>query len=187
MSDKRKHIGFVIGSLSAGGAERVISALSNELIERFDVTIITFSKSIPFYALDDKIKVVPCQANVKLPSSIIDSIILNYSLVKRISKISKLEHIDMLIGFITSANILTTIAAKLNRIPCIISERNNPLVEEVPKLWVILRRFVYPLANSLVLQTKGIKKIYEKKIKPNKIIILPNPISSKLSELRTHT
>ena len=187
MEQKKKKIGFIIGKLSSGGAERVISTLSNELIERFDITIITFSESTPFYDLDERIKVISCQDKLKQPSSMFDSLKLNYSLVKRISQIAKKEQVHLLIGFITSANILTTIAAKLNRIPCIISERNNPLVEEVPKLWVILRRFVYPLANSLVLQTKGIKKIYEKKIRPHKITILPNPIASELSKLRTNT
>lgn len=182
--DSKKKIGFVIGKLSSGGAERVISVLSNELIERFDITIITFSNSTPFYALDDRIKVVPCLEEPIKPKSILDSLKLNYNLVKRIAAISKQEQIDILIGFITSANILTVLAAKRNGIPSIISERNNPLVEDVPKLWEILRRFVYPRTDTLVLQTKGIKKLYEKKIKANKITILPNPISARLSQLR---
>ena len=44
MEHKKKKIGFVIGKLSSGGAERVISTLSNELVERFDITIITFTR-----------------------------------------------------------------------------------------------------------------------------------------------
>jgi GalNAc-alpha-(1->4)-GalNAc-alpha-(1->3)-diNAcBac-PP-undecaprenol alpha-1,4-N-acetyl-D-galactosaminyltransferase len=184
---KKKKIGFVIGELSSGGAERVISTLSNDLIERFDITIITFVKSSSFYPLDTRIKVVACNDKIIKPISIFDSLKLNYILLKRISQIVKKEEINILIGFITSANILTTIAAKLNGIPCIISERNNPLVEDVPKLWEILRKFVYPMANSLVLQTNGIKKLYEKKIKPQRITILPNPISSELSKLRSNT
>ncbi|WP_299113622.1 glycosyltransferase family 4 protein [uncultured Winogradskyella sp.] len=186
MSHKKK-IGFVIGTLSSGGAERVISTLSNSLIERFDITIITFAKSTPFYALDNRIKVIPCREKVNKPKSAFDSLKLNYGLVKRISKISKQEEIDILIGFITSANILTVLASRLNGIPSIISERNNPLVEDVPKLWEILRGLVYPKASILVLQTNGIKKLYEKKIKPDKIAILPNPISSGLSKLRNNS
>ncbi|WP_179347757.1 glycosyltransferase family 4 protein [Winogradskyella pacifica] len=187
MENKKKKIGFVIGSLSSGGAERVISTLSNELIQRFDITIITFTKSSPFYSLDDGIKVIHCREQLNQPNSIIDSLKLNYTLVSRISQIIREEKINIIIGFITSANILATIAAKLNHIPCIISERNNPLIEKVPILWVILRRLVYPLANNLILQTNGIKKIYEKKIRPHKITILPNPISTDLTELRTNT
>lgn len=182
--DKKKKIGFVIGTLSSGGAERVISTLSNELIERFDITIITFAKSTPFYTLDDRIKVVSCMAKADKPKSMLDSLKLNYNLAKRISSISKQEGINILIGFITSANVLTVIAAKLNGIPSIISERNNPLVEDVPRLWEILRKYTYPKTDALVLQTNGIKKLYEKKIRPHKITILPNPISADLSKLR---
>ncbi|WP_179334808.1 glycosyltransferase family 4 protein [Winogradskyella costae] len=184
---KKKKIAFVIGSLSSGGAERVITNLGNSLIERFDIVIITFSKSIPFYTLDERIKVIACRDSADLPTSFFQSIKLNFYLTKRIYQVLKTEHINLAIGFITSANILTTIAAKICRIPCIISERNNPLVEDVPKFWVILRRFVYSMADKLVLQTKGVKKIYEKKVKQHKIIVLPNPISSELSRLRDET
>ncbi len=180
----KKKIAFVIGSLSSGGAERVITNLSNSLIERYEIIIITFAKSTPFYPLDERIKVIACRDSSDQPSSIFQSLKLNFLLTKRIYQILKKEHANIAIGFITSANILTTIAAKILRIPCIISERNNPLVEEVPKFWVVLRKYFYPMADSIVLQTQGVKKIYEKKIKPHKITILPNPISAELSELR---
>lgn len=180
----KNKIAFVIGSLSSGGAERVITNLSNSLIERFDILIITFSKSTPFYPLDARINVIVCRDSAVHSTSLFQSLKLNYILTKRIYKILKAEQVHIVIGFITSANILSTIAAKMYGIPCIISERNNPLVEDVPKLWVILRNYIYPLADRLVLQTQGIKKLYEGKINPNKIIILPNPIALELSELR---
>ncbi len=184
MSSSRKKIAFVIASLSSGGAERVISNLSNELIDKFEIVIITFSKSTPFYDLDKRIKVIGCLNSINQSSSIFQSLKLNYILTKRIYQILKKEHINLVIGFITSANILSTLASKMHRIPCIISERNNPLIENVPRFWVILRKFVYPMADKIVLQTRGIKKIYETKIDSRKINILPNPISSKLSQLR---
>ncbi len=184
MKQKKKKIAFVIGALTPGGAERVISVLSNELIEKFEVTIITFVKSDPFYPLDSRIEVVSCFNKIDKPKSLIGSLKLNYALTKKLSKIVKDQRIDLLIGFITSANVLTTIAAKLNRIPCLISERNDPLKKSIPKLWVILRKFVYPMANHLVVQTKKVKIIYETIVKPEKITILPNPISPKLSESR---
>lgn len=180
----KKKIAFVISTLSSGGAERVISNLSNVLIEKFEIVIITFVKSKPFYDLDERIKVIACKDEIHQSLSVFRSLKLNYLLTKRIYHILKTEQVNLAIGFITSANILTTIAAKIQGIPCIISERNNPLVEDVPKFWVILRRFIYPLANSVVLQTQGVKKIYEKIIQPNKIIILPNPIASVLSQQR---
>ncbi|WP_040281882.1 glycosyltransferase family 4 protein [Psychroserpens damuponensis] len=184
MKSPKKKIAFVIASLASGGAERVISNLSNDLIEKFEIVIITFEKSTPFYTLDKRIKVIPCLNSIIQPSSFIQSFKLNYNLTKRIYQILKSEQVNIVIGFITSANILATIAAKFYRIPCIISERNNPIIEDVPKFWVLLRKFIYPIANKVVLQTKGVKKIYDNKIDAHKIHILPNPISSELTQLR---
>lgn len=112
---------------------------------------------------------------------------MNYELTRRISKIIKKQHIDLIIGFITSANILATVAAKLNNIPCLISERNNPSNNSLPRFWLILRKFIYPLADHLIVQTKSVKRIYEPMVKTSKISILPNPLSSELSLLRNNT
>lgn len=180
----KKKIAFVISSLSSGGAERVVSNLSNVLIEKFEIVIITFVNSKPFYDLDERVRVIICNETYYPSLSIIQSMKLNYLLTMRIYQIFKKEQIDLAVGFITSTNILTTVAAKIHGIPCIISERNNPLRGDLPELWVILRKFVYPLADSLVLQTQGVKNIYEKKIKINKLKILPNPISAELTMLR---
>jgi GalNAc-alpha-(1->4)-GalNAc-alpha-(1->3)-diNAcBac-PP-undecaprenol alpha-1,4-N-acetyl-D-galactosaminyltransferase len=183
LSVKKRKIGFVIGSLSSGGAERVISTLSNTLIDKYEIVIITFIKATPFYKLNNNVKVIPCKESIAPPTSIFESLKLNYQLVKGVSKIIKSEKINVVIGFITSANIVATIAAKLNKIPSIISERNNPMIEDVPRFWVLLRNLVYPKADKLVLQTEGVKRFYSNKVKPNKITILPNPISTDLSSL----
>ncbi|MBJ7882715.1 glycosyltransferase [Gelidibacter salicanalis] len=108
-------------------------------------------------------------------------------MTRRVSKITRNEQIDLLIGFITSANIIATIAAKLNNIPCLISERNNPLSNSIPKFWLILRKHVYPMANHLIVQTKNVKQIYVPLVKSRDISILPNPLSSELSLLRNET
>lgn len=184
MSKSKKKIAFVISSLSSGGAERVISNLSNELINRFQIVIITFSNTEPFYNLDERIKVIPCIKTINQPKSIFHSLKLNYKLTKKIYQIYKAEKVDIAFGFITAANILATIAGKLYGIPIIISERNNPLIIDVPKFWKVLRTFVYPWADKLVLQTNGVKNIYKNKIKPNKLILLPNPISLELTSKR---
>ncbi|WP_100615832.1 glycosyltransferase family 4 protein [Confluentibacter citreus] len=184
MNNIKKRVGFVIGSLTAGGAERVVSNLSNELIDKYDIVIIAFVKVPPFYSLNEKIKVIACKETISTPTSIFQSLRLNLELLKGVSKAIKSEKIDIIIGFITSANIVATLAAKLNKIPSIISERNNPMITEVPKFWVLLRNLVYPKADKLILQTEGVKKFYKDRIKSNKIVILPNPISKDLSLLR---
>lgn len=178
--NSRKKISFLIGALSPGGAERVISNLSNQLIDTYDIVIITFKKSSPFYSLDDRIKVIYCKEFIDKPKSFLSSLKLNYQLTKKVSSIIKQEKINLIIGFITSANIIAVIAAKLNRIPSIISERNNPIIVKESKFWDTLRRIFYPKASKLVLQTAGVKQFYNNKVQDKNIVIIPNPISPEL-------
>lgn len=184
MKHKKKKIAFVIGSLTSGGAERVISTLSNELIEEFEVVIITFRKSDPFYRLDAKIKVVSCFDHINKPTSFFQSLKLNYAILNKVTAIVKKEQIDLIIGFITSANIIAALAAKRNRIPCLISERNNPLKNRITLFWRVLRKQIYPKADHLIVQTNDVKHIFIKMLNSKRITVLPNPISSDLSKHR---
>lgn len=182
----KKKIAFVIGSFNPGGAERVISNLSNGLIDKYEIVIITFVKGTSFYPLDERIKHLACYDTIKpnITNSIYTSLKLNYNLTRRLHQIIKEESIDIVLAFITEANILAIIASKIYGIPCIISERNNPLEGNISKFWQVLKKLVYPLADHLVLQTQGVKALFERKIKSTKISILPNPIASELSKSR---
>ncbi len=177
--NEKKTIAFVIGSLSSGGAERVVSTLSNELIKTYKVFIITFVATPPFYPLDDQIKVVPCTNNITPSQNILQSLRTNFFLLKRIHILLKQNKIDLVIGFLTTPNILSIIAAKWQRIPVIVSERNNPYCEDeqLSRFWRILRRITFPYANNVVVQTNLIKGYYEKFIVSKKLKIVPNPIN----------
>ncbi|WP_394972462.1 glycosyltransferase family 4 protein [uncultured Croceitalea sp.] len=180
----KKKIAFVIGSLSAGGAERVITTLSNKLIDNYEIFIISLIKKTPFYQIDSRVNLKYCLENDITSKNFLESLLLNIKLVFKIKKILRNNNVDMAIGFITMANILTVIASKMVGIPCIISERNNPELEKTHFFWRFLRRLTYPRADILTVQTEGIKKFYTNFIKKNKIVTVPNPISDELSNNR---
>ena len=180
----KKKISFVIGSLTPGGAERVVTTLSNQLVEKYEVHIIILTKCEPFYKLNSSIKLFYCREKFLPSNNVFQALKTNYSLSKTISSYLKDSKIDLVIGFITSANILAILASRKINIPCIISERIFPKKSDTPIQWEILRKLLYKKANFLVVQTDKIKEQFESTIKNDKIIILKNPISPELTNAR---
>ena len=181
---KKKKISFIIGALKAGGAERVITNLSNKLVEKYEVHIICLAKNDPFYKLNSNIKLFYCNEQFQPSSNILQGIKSNYALYKTISYYLKKEKIDLFIGFITSANILAILASRKNNIPCIISERNFPKKSNTQLQWRVLRKLLYKKAEYLVVQTDDMKRQFEHIINKNKIVILRNPIAPELTNAR---
>lgn len=176
---KKIKIAFVISSLSSGGAERVVSTLSNHLTDSYEVFIITMSNKPVFYPLNENVRVLYCKESLKPSKGIVDAIKLNYSLYRKIIKLIRKYGIDICIGFMTPNNILATLASKRCNIPVIISERNNPFEEDkhISDFWKKIRRLVYPRADKLVVQTERIRSFYTTFIKSNRLETIPNPIN----------
>src|SRR5690606_12407514 len=80
-----------------------------------------------------------------------------------------------------------SIIRKINHIPVIISERNNPEKQNLSTLWNFLRRITYPCADYVIVQTPTIKDFFVKTIDNDRLLELPNPISSQLSMYRDKT
>lgn len=182
---RKKNIAFIIHSLSSGGAERVISTLSNQLIDTYNINIITFVNAPPFYPLDKRIKLLSCFDNINPSSNIFQALNTNYGLYKKISGFLKSEAIDLCIGFLTTSNVLSVLAARSNNIPVIVSERINPNSSKKPFVWERLRKFTYPKANFVIIQTEKIKRFFTPWIDESKLRILPNPLSPDLKYIPT--
>src|SRR5690606_5442243 len=114
-------IGFVLPALNTGGAQRVVTSLANSLIEDYEVYIITFINEPSFYKLNEQIKLISCVEHIAPSRNVFQAIKSNYILFKRIQATIKSEKIDLFIGFLTSANILSILAARSTKIPVIIS------------------------------------------------------------------
>lgn len=150
---------MVIYSLGSGGAERVLSTLANQWSEENnEVVIATFLNREPYYSLDSKIRHLPLGID---NDSINSKNVLsdNFFRIKTLLNIFKKENPDMIISFMTTANILSTIAAKLSHKPILISERTNYNFLQ-SKVWRLLRRVVYPLSDALVVQSNYDQKRY---------------------------
>lgn len=170
----------MIPSLEAGGAERVVATLSNNLIDYYDVTIIILFESPIFFDIDSRIRIVFCGTRYKPVYSLKHSLKTHFRLTRSVVKNLKAHHIDVIIGFMTTPNIYAIIAARMARIPCIISERVHPEYIKTSKFWFTLRKRLYPFANKLIVQTQDISDYFSKFVNTKKIEIILNPLNPDL-------
>lgn len=168
-------IAFLISSLNAGGAERVVSLLANELSLTNDIVIITLSKEKPFYKLNDSITIKQLGV-LNSGKNPLKSIVSNLFLIYKITLLIRSLKIKNLICFMTTSNVLGVISGKLlSKIKVSISERANPRFEDLG-YWNFLRRKTYKFADRLVVQSEEICSYFKSFIDERKIVIIPNPV-----------
>lgn len=158
---------FITGTMSSGGAERVISVLANELVKHYEVEIICIKSTEIFYSLDSSINVTI------LPKKVIKNSYFFKSLWFR--KYIKGMNKPIVISFMAQIYFFTQISLLGLNIPIIASERIDPRGSKF--IFRILRKLLYPFADSIVVQTKDIKNYFSSRIQ-KKISIIYNPISS---------
>lgn len=168
---------FVLPSLGAGGSERVVTTLANHLAgQGHEIGIANFDASEvpPFYPLAKEVALF--RLNLPAPSGG-----LPVQIRQTARRIKALEGVyrdfkpDAVISFLTKANVMSILAARKSRVPVIISERNNPILQKFNIFWRIARAYAYPKAFSFVTMTKGAAKYYPVGQRPRTTII-PNPV-----------
>lgn len=169
---------FVIPSLSKGGAERVVSVLSSELIEhKRDVTIITHFKVENEYSISSNVKVV-CLSNLyeddyRRKISTMYLIKLAYKL----RKVIVAENPDYILPFLWTTCIRVDLALMFSKYKKIVIQtiRNNPSIFPESKLMQLYRNYLVEKSVKTIVQN-GEQKKYFRKIQHNKIFVLPNPV-----------
>lgn len=159
---------FVISSMTANGAERVMSLLVNKASEQgHEVMLVLLSKNIVSYTLNPKVKVVYAGAT---------------SIWKRFMNLRKLIKSfrpDGIVSFLSTCNIYSCMATIGFDIPVIISERNDPIKDCPSKKRRIIRNWIYRLADGSVFQTEEAASYFSEFIK-RKSIVIPNPVKDQL-------
>ena len=166
---------FVIGTMTNGGAERVISVLSNSLIDSYEISILQIYRNQVDYKLDKRINIyfIDNRNSTKF-TRVMNRCMQIKSFVNRINP-------DLVISFIAEENIYTLLSLRKRRYPIIISERNDP--ERSPESIIIrkLRDFVYRMSDAMVFQTNDAAAYFSKEYYRNiKKTIIPNPVKQEL-------
>jgi GalNAc-alpha-(1->4)-GalNAc-alpha-(1->3)-diNAcBac-PP-undecaprenol alpha-1,4-N-acetyl-D-galactosaminyltransferase len=169
-----------IGTLEAGGAERVLSILANQWVEEgHDVDLITFSEpSTDHYPLNPTV-FRHALGTLEHPDHRIRRLIGNVTRVARFRRLLRQVRPDVVVSFIDKMNILTILATRGLDIPVVVSERTDPRRHNIGRLARILRRRLYPLATCVVVQTDGVAEWVATFVDRSRIAVIPNPVPTR--------
>lgn len=159
---------FVVPGLLYGGAERVISILSNQFIKNnIEVYIyVIATKERCVYEMDK---------GVRISYYLDDNNFSAYDLLKNIRIKTKIEKPDYIISFANDVCAYCCIATLGMNVPVIYSERNDPNNNYRTRKERLFRFIVKRFAQAFVFQTEGAKVCYRVK-RNKKVSVILNPM-----------
>lgn len=168
---------LIIGSLKLGGAERVMSLMANYWATHgWSVTLITLTKDRPFFDLEPAVRHVPLGV-IGESATPIAAVWNNIQRVWALRRAIQASNPEAVISFLDVTNILTILATRGMHVPVIVSERTvpDPTIYSPGKAWVMLRRWVYPWADRVVLQSTHYKRFFSPAVQ-RICRVIPNPV-----------
>ena len=166
---------FVCNALKNGGAERVVSVLSEVISERkYEIYVLPLIDKEQVYDIGHNIRVIDSERKQEQKISRFDRIL-------EIRKCIDRYKIETIIAFSYYNAMFAVIAAAGKKIKIIGSERNDPAQEKERKMLNLARRILYKRLDYLVCQTDDAKAYFPKDIQKKAVIIL-NPIKRGLPD-----
>jgi glycosyltransferase involved in cell wall biosynthesis len=177
VSTKEMQLVFVIYSLQAGGAERVLSIMANHWSRKSQkITVITLDDgSKPsFYDLDSRIQQISLDV-AGASQNWFASILNNFRRIYKLRRAIRGAQADTVISFLTETNVLTLIATYGLRTPVVVAEHTDPWLCPVGEKWAKLRLWLYPRASRIVVLNERARD-YFKKYPHTQVAVMPNPV-----------
>jgi GalNAc-alpha-(1->4)-GalNAc-alpha-(1->3)-diNAcBac-PP-undecaprenol alpha-1,4-N-acetyl-D-galactosaminyltransferase len=176
---------MLVSSMHAGGAERVAATLVNGWSARGDsVTLVpTYSsKGSCFYAVSDAVDLVWLADRVGARRS---GVFAAWGRLRALRALVREKSPDVIVSFLTNVNVAAILATWAMPVPLIVCERTDPTVPTtVTPLWRRLRRFFYPYADMVTVQTASALGPFSRQVPAMKrLAVIPNPLSPELSGL----
>lgn len=174
---------IVIHSLSGGGAERVTADLAAYWVQRgYKVTVVTQKDNA-----DDAYELSPQVRRVVLGTAGasgggVSGVLANLKRIWKLRRLMRRERPTVVLGMMTTSSILALLAAR--GLPCavIATEHTHPPSQELPNMWLRLRRWAYPQAERVVALTQGTADWIEEHVPGSRLAVIPNAVRWPLSE-----
>ena len=167
------NITLFIGSVSVGGAERVVCNLANYLAEKgHTVEILVMSETKRSYFIRPEVKVIPLIKNAERKNRLYNVVVRYYRLVRYMRN---RKDVDRYIVLLPWTMIMMLSLARMTKAKIIASERSNPASYPIFMRFLLKHYFKY--ADGLVFQTSGALKWCNTTIKNVKSVVIPNAIN----------
>ena len=166
---------LVIHSLDCGGAQRVLTALANWWTRAgHTVTILALcdSRRPSFFPLDARVSVEWLDV-MRGSRHVLAALANNFVRVRTLRAALRRSRPDLVLSFLATVNVLVLLAAAGRGVPVIVSERSNPKLAPLPCAWRRLRRWLYPQADAVVVQTRRGADWFPAGLQ-SRIVVIPN-------------
>jgi len=168
---------FVIYSLQAGGAERVLSIMANHWASKSEkITIITLDdgNKPPFYDIDSRIQQVSLDA-AGASKNWFTKILSNFRRLYKLRHTIHEAQPDAVISFMTETNVLTLISTIGLHTPVVVTEHTDPWTGPVADTWAKLRLRFYPRASRVVVLNQRAREFFNESPR-TQVTVMPNPV-----------
>lgn len=177
-------LALVIHALTAGGAERALSALANGWAAAgHEVHILTLAgPHEPFYPLAQGVRLKHLDV-AGASGSALSALGNNLARLRALRRALRELAPDAAISFMDRTNVLTLLAARGLGIPVIATEHTVPTHWPIGPLWERLRRLTYPWAKCVVVPTRAGAADFARHA-PARYVPIPNPVDVPPGEAR---
>jgi glycosyltransferase involved in cell wall biosynthesis len=181
MNDGRQSVCLFVGTLKAGGAERVTVWLASELHRRgHDVVVLTHARpETDFFTLPEGIK----RETVGFDEgrrSLLGKLLINIRRCMRVRSVLRRHRANVILAMMPHESVMAVVASFGLRMRVAVSERNAPWHRQQDRIWSALRRIVYRFSDVQVAQTQPIADWLRRETGSRRVAIIPNAVQPSL-------
>lgn len=171
-------VAILIADIGAGGAQRVVSLVANAWARAGTrVSIITLSPAASdFYTLDAHIQRLSLSEPIRDSRTPLRAIMGNMRRIMKLRRLIRKTGAPTVLSFVAAMNILAVLATKGLGCTVIISERNDPALQSLGRVWDWLRQKLYRQATLVTVNTQGGLRSLESFVPRERLLYLPNPL-----------
>ncbi len=177
-----RKISIFVHSLDGGGAERTVVRLAKSLCDiGWKVNVLTQSSQVEDqYPLDERVDRHHLELDTQSTSAL-HGLASNINRVRVTRKAVKQLQPDVALSFMTTQNVILSIATLGLKTRVVLAERNFPTKQD-GRIWHPLRRLTYRFASEVVAQTARASSWLERNAGVKSVVTIPNSVVFPLAD-----